>query len=103
MDINIHTFVQKISGGESVDRRLCHYKRVPSLISIYHCLVAYKNLVGSKDMIVPTADINKSKITYTFNVSFIPDFEQFSKCVKKYCKSPIIQQNNKNNTIIVKV
>lgn len=105
-EMNLHSFVQHLSDGVN-GKVICHYKRVPTLIDIYNGMMAYKNLVGLSDIIIPevTVDISNNKLTFRFRSEDISDFKQFSDCIRKYsgAKRISIRENTRKQMVTVRV
>lgn len=104
-DTDIHSFVLGISDGTN-NKALVHFKIIPKVLAMYHGMVAFKNLEKLPSLVIPSVediDTSTNKVLFCFKSKDITDFKLFSDCIKKYCKSPVIKENTKNQTVSIKI
>jgi len=102
---NLNNFVNAIANdNEQQIKDLCNYKRIHTIINIYNSMVAYKNITGDGNLIVPSMSTDTNdKLSLSFEMNSIVDFKGFSSCIEKYCASGVSITNLGNKSVIVKV
>lgn len=103
---NLHTFVEEISANSNNGKAICNFRRVPSIISMYRSMVAYKNVAGLPNVLTPEVSVENSnnKLSFSFKSNEINDFKQFSDCIKRNCQKTVsIKENAKKDKVLVKL
>lgn len=105
MNKNIETlssFINKMNENSNNVKTACHYKNIKNLINFYNCMIAYKNLTESDNILIPNMNIDNNNVLLSFNQSENIDLPKFNECIKKYCPELKVNQDVKSTTITIK-